>query len=124
MCEPAQIGLLNAVIVGGAQPMALLLVEEAELDVVEPALKAYKSFSGDIPKRIVAPINDIVAHQVTFVVLFDAVTLDGVVEEESKVRPQLEPVPRHPSLSPQGLIGIGKVIDEAQILPFGISPLA
>ena len=59
--------------------MALLLVEEAELDVVEPALKAQKSFSGDNPKRIVAPVNDIVADQVTFVVLFDAVTLDGVI---------------------------------------------
>ena len=83
--EPAQIGLLNEIVVGSAQPVTLLLVEEAELDVVEPALKTQKGFSGDNAKGIVAPVNDIIADQETFVVLFDAVTFDGVIEEESKV---------------------------------------
>jgi hypothetical protein len=50
VCEPAQIGLLNEIVVSSAQPVALLLVEEAELDVVEPALKTQQSFSGDNPK--------------------------------------------------------------------------
>ena len=49
--EPAQIGLLNEIVVGSAQPVTLLLVEEAELDVVEPALKTQKGFSGDNRQR-------------------------------------------------------------------------
>ena len=55
--------------------MAILLVEEAELDVVEAALKAKKGFRGDNPKRIVAPVNNVVADKEAFVVLFDPVAL-------------------------------------------------
>jgi hypothetical protein len=40
VCEPAQIGLLNEIVVSGAQPVALFLVEEADGDAIESALKA------------------------------------------------------------------------------------
>src|SRR4030095_3686047 len=83
--EPAQIGLVNEIVVCSAQSVALLLVEEAELDVVEPALKAKKGFSGDNPKRIVAPVYNVVADKEWLVILFDAVTLLRVIEKESEV---------------------------------------
>ena len=44
-------------------------------DAIEAALKAKERLSGDVPKKIVAPVNDVVADQVSFVVLFDAVAL-------------------------------------------------
>ena len=86
MGKPAQIGYLNIVFVGGAQPVALFLVEEADGDAIEPALKAKERFSGDVSKKIVVtPVNNIVADQVSFVVLLDAVSLDGIVQEIRKV---------------------------------------
>ena len=124
MREPAEVGLLNTVIVGGAQTLAVFLIEQADPYVVKAALKAQQSFSRQPPQGIAAPVGNIVAGQKTFVVLFDAVAVDRVVEKQAEIRPQLQLVPRGPGLGGKGLIGIGIVINETQILPFRLSAFA
>src|SRR5262245_12883341 len=86
MPKPAQIGYLDVVVVGGAQSVAFFLVEEADGDAIESALKAKQGLGGDVPnKEVVAPVSDVVADQVSFVVLLDAVSLLGIVQEVRKV---------------------------------------
>ena len=65
--------------------MAFLLVEKPDLDVVEAALKAQQGFRGDIAQKIVAPVSDVVSDQVAFIVLFDPIALDGIIQEVRKV---------------------------------------
>src|SRR5262245_22375649 len=63
MGKPAQIGYLDVVVVRGAQSVALFLVEEADGDAIESALKAKEGLGGDVPnKEVVAAVNDIVAY--------------------------------------------------------------
>ncbi len=81
----AKIGLLNSVIVGGAQAPAVFLVEQADTYVVETALKAQESFRRQPPQRIAAPVGDVVAGQETFVVLLDPVSIDRVIQKQAKI---------------------------------------
>ena len=63
-----------------------MLVEEADGDAIESALKAKESLGGDVPNKIVVvPVSDVVADQVPFVVLLDAVALDRIIQEVRKV---------------------------------------
>src|SRR5262245_50575205 len=86
MGKPAQIGYLDDVVVGGAKPVALFLVEEADGDAIESALKAKQGLGGDVPnKEVVAPLSHVVADHVSFVVLLDTIALLGIVQEVRKV---------------------------------------
>ena len=57
------------------------LVEQADANVVEAALKTDEGFHRQSPKTIVAAIIDVVAREKSFVVLLDAVAVDRIVEE-------------------------------------------
>src|SRR5262245_41360729 len=86
MGKPTQIGYLDVVVIGGAKAVAFFLVEKADGDAIESALKAKQGLGWDVPNKVVvAPVSDVVADQVSFVVLLDAVSLDRIIQEVRKV---------------------------------------